>query len=101
MRGWSLERFTTGEVGWPGLGVGVAGIVVVTAVIGVLKSLVPVLSLGVLYVFAALPVAILSGTLAAVAIAIASMLAFNFFFLPPLYTFTLADPATGSRCWCS
>src|SRR5262245_12636167 len=93
MRNWSLDRFDTGDIGLPGVAVGVAGIIAVTAVIELLKSLVPVLSLGVLYVFAVLPVAILSGTLAAVAIAIASMLAFNFFFLPPLYTFTLADPS--------
>jgi two-component system sensor histidine kinase KdpD len=72
--------------------VGVAGIVAVTVVIEILKSLVPVLSLGALYVFAVLPVAVFSGTAAAVIVAVASMLAFNFFFLPPLYTFTLADP---------
>src|SRR4029077_4138200 len=30
---------------------------------------------------------------ASVAVAVASMLAFNFFFLAPLYTFTLADPS--------
>ena len=51
----------------------------------------PVLSLGVLYVFAVLPIALFWGTVLAVPVAIASMLAFNFFFLPPLYTFTLAD----------
>jgi two-component system sensor histidine kinase KdpD len=54
---------------------------------------VPVLTLGVLYVFAVLPVAVLLGGVASVAVAGASMLAFNFFFLPPLYTFTLAEPS--------
>jgi two-component system sensor histidine kinase KdpD len=42
-----------------------------------------------------LPVAIAWGLGFAVAVAIGSMLAFNFFFLPPLYAPTLAD----SRNW--
>ncbi len=54
-------------------------------------TFVPVLSLGVLYIFAVLPVAVFWGPALAVPVAIASMLAFNFFFLPPLYTLTLAD----------
>ena len=70
-------------------------VVLVTCAIEVLKPYVPVLSLGVLYVFAVLPVAIAWGTAYALLVAIASMLAFNFFFLPPLYTLTLAD----SRNW--
>ena len=64
---------------------------VVTAAIAVIDEFVPVLSLGVLYVFAVLPIAVFWGTLVAIPVAIASMLAFNFFFLPPVYTFTLAD----------
>jgi len=50
-----------------------------------------VLSLGVLYVFAVLPIAILWGLPWAIAVSIASMLAFNFFFLPPQHTFALRD----------
>src|SRR5262249_35267387 len=57
-----------------------------------LQSLVPVLSLGALYVFAVLPAAVLSGTVVSVVVAVAAMLAFNWFFLPPVHTFTLADP---------
>jgi two-component system sensor histidine kinase KdpD len=73
----------------------VALLAAVTGAIELLKPHVPVLSLGVLYVFAVLPVAVVWGLAYAVAVAIASMLAFNFFFLLPLYTFTLAD----SRNW--
>jgi two-component system, OmpR family, sensor histidine kinase KdpD len=69
----------------------VAAVAIVTGAIQLLKPYVPVLSLGVLYVFAVLPVAIAFGMAYAVPVAVASMLAFNFFFLPPLYTFTLAD----------
>ena len=67
----------------------------VTAVIHVLKAYAPVLSLAVLYLLAVLPVAIVWGMTYAVGVAIGSMLALNFFFLPPLYTLTLAD----SRNW--
>jgi two-component system, OmpR family, sensor histidine kinase KdpD len=67
----------------------------VTGAIELLKSHVPVLSLGVLYIFAVLPIATVWGMSYAIAVAVASMLAFNFFFLPPLYTLTLAD----SRNW--
>jgi two-component system sensor histidine kinase KdpD len=54
---------------------------------------VPVLSLGVLYVFAVLPVAVLWGTPLALVVSVASMLAFNWFFLPPKHTFQLRDGA--------
>ncbi len=93
MRAWTLDRFATRPAAWLGFATGVAGIVVVTVVIELLQSYVPVLTLGVLYVFAVLPVAVLWGSVASVVVAVASMLAFNFFFLAPLYTFTLAEPS--------
>jgi two-component system, OmpR family, sensor histidine kinase KdpD len=68
---------------------------VVTLAIGLLKSFVPVLSLGTLYVFAVLPVAVGFGLVYAVLVSVASMLAFNWFYLPPVHTFTLSD----SRNW--
>ena len=69
----------------------VAAVVVVTVVIDLVQPYVPVLSLGVLYVFAVLPIAVLWGLWFALPVSIASMLAFNWFFLPPVHTFTLAD----------
>jgi two-component system sensor histidine kinase KdpD len=74
-----------------GIGVGVLAVAAVTLAIELLDSAVPVLSLGVLYIFAVLLVAIFWGPLVAVPVAVASMLAFNFFHLPPVHTFTLAD----------
>ena len=53
----------------------------------------PVLSLAVLYLLAIIPVAVAWGIVYAVGTAIGSMLAFNFFFLPPLYTLTPAGHA--------
>ena len=63
----------------------------VTGAIELLKGHVPVLSLAVLYLLAIIPVAVAWGIVYAVGMAIGSMLAFNFFFLPPLYTLTLQD----------
>jgi two-component system, OmpR family, sensor histidine kinase KdpD len=68
---------------------------VVTGAIELLKGHVPVLSLAVLYLLAIIPVAVAWGLVYAAGTAIGGMLAFNFFFLPPLYTLTLAD----SRNW--
>jgi two-component system sensor histidine kinase KdpD len=69
-----------------------AGLVVlVSAVVALLKPHVPVLSLGALYVLAVLPVAILWGTTLAAIVSVASMLVFNWFFLPPYHSFNLQE----------
>ena len=88
-----LHRVNRSSLRHPLAGVvaGVLAVAIVTGAIELLDSFVPVLSLGVLYVFAVLPIAIFWGPALAVPVAIASMLAFNFFFLPPVYTLTLAD----------
>ena len=70
-----------------------ASVALVTAAVFGLRTAVPVLSLGVLYLFAVLPVALLWGRAWGVVVAVASMLAFNWFFLPPRHTFQLADRA--------
>ncbi|HZC74425.1 MAG TPA: DUF4118 domain-containing protein [Gaiellaceae bacterium] len=72
----------------------VGAVAVVSAVVYVLKPHVPVLSLGALYVLAVLPVAMLWGTSLAALVSVASMLAFNWFFLPPTHTFQLRDGAS-------
>src|ERR1700675_3405164 len=64
---------------------------IVTGVIFGLRETAPVLSLGVLYLFAVLPVAVGWGLSYAVPVSVASMLAFNWFFLPPTHTFELRD----------
>jgi len=69
----------------------IAAVAAVTLAISAIKPFVPVLSLGVLYVFAVLPIAAVWGLAYAVPVAVGSMLAFNWFFLEPRYTFSLAD----------
>jgi len=68
-----------------------AAVALVTAAVFALDSFAPVLSLGVLYVFAVLPVAVLFGLAYGLLVSIASMLAFNWFFLEPTHTFRLTD----------
>jgi two-component system sensor histidine kinase KdpD len=68
-----------------------AAVALVTLAVYALEQVAPVLSLGVLYVFAVLPVALLFGLEYAVPVSVASMLAFNWFFLPPRHTFRLSD----------
>jgi two-component system sensor histidine kinase KdpD len=68
-----------------------AALAAVSAVVYGLRGIAPVLSLGVLYLFAVLPVAVFAGFSYALAVSIASLLVFNFFFLPPLHTFQLRD----------
>jgi K+-sensing histidine kinase KdpD len=70
-------------------------VALVTGAIELLKGHVPVLSLAVLYLLAIIPVAVAWGIVYAAGVSVASMLAFNFFFLPPLYTLTIQD----SRNW--
>ena len=93
MTGLRASPALRGPIG--GVAACVATVAIVTAAIWLLEPHVPVLSLGVLYVFAVLPVAVAWGWRYAVPVAVASMLAFNFFFLPPTHTLTLAD----SRNW--
>lgn len=71
--------------------VSVIAVAIVTGAIELVKPYVPVLSLGVLYVFAVLPIAAAYGLGFALAVSVASMLAFNWFHLPPVHTFTLAN----------
>jgi two-component system, OmpR family, sensor histidine kinase KdpD len=78
-----------------GLAASAAAVALVTCVIAVLEEFVPVLSLGALYVLAVLPIAIFWGLSFSIGTSLASMLVFNFLFLPPVHTFSLSD----SRNW--
>jgi K+-sensing histidine kinase KdpD len=58
----------------------------VTAVIALLEPRVPALGLGVLYLSAVVPIALLYGLAVASAVSVASAAAFSFFFLPPRHS---------------
>jgi two-component system, OmpR family, sensor histidine kinase KdpD len=74
-----------------GAAASVVAVAVVTGAVYALRPAAPVLSLGVLYLFAVLPVAAIWGLGFGVAVSVVSMLAFNWLFLPPRHTFHLAE----------
>jgi len=58
----------------------------------VLKRVLGVTNIGVVFLIAVLASAVRFGLWPALLTSVAAIAAFNFFFLPPLYTFTIADP---------
>ncbi|HVW90314.1 MAG TPA: DUF4118 domain-containing protein [Gaiellaceae bacterium] len=68
-----------------------AAVAVATGLVYALKPIAPTLSLGVVYTLAVLAAAVLFGAGYAVSAAVVSMVAFNFLFLAPVGTLTLAD----------
>jgi K+-sensing histidine kinase KdpD len=83
-RRWVLRQLTAALLS-------LGAVAVVSVAIWVIEPLAPVLSLGVLYLFAVLPVAAIWGLPFAIPVSIVSMLAFNWLFLPPTHTLRLAD----------
>jgi two-component system, OmpR family, sensor histidine kinase KdpD len=75
----------------PRVAVSAAAVGLVTGGVFALKGIAPVLGLSILYLLAVLPIAVLYGLWYALGVSITSMLAFNFFFLPPLHTLALTD----------
>jgi two-component system, OmpR family, sensor histidine kinase KdpD len=78
-----------------GVIVAVASVAAATAVIYPLKTVAPVVSLGVVYLLAVVIVSTLWGLAFGIGTAVLSAAAFNFFHLPPVGRLTLAD----SRNW--
>jgi two-component system, OmpR family, sensor histidine kinase KdpD len=67
--------------------------VAVAAILGVLvRQTIGIGSISLLFLTAVLASAVLFGLLPALLACVVSALAYNFLFLPPLYTFTIADP---------
>lgn len=71
----------------------VAAVAAATGLAYGLRPLAPDLTLGVVYVVPVVAAATLYGLAYAIAVSIASMLAFNFFFLPPVHSLALRDSA--------
>jgi two-component system sensor histidine kinase KdpD len=75
--------------------ISVAAVAAVTGVVHFVRPHAPVFSLATLYVLAVLPIAVIWGRGFAVVTSVLSMLAFNYFFLPPTLTFSLS----GEENW--
>lgn len=89
-----LQRLLVSEApGSPATGLGIAALWVVasTALVYPLKTVAPVVSLGVVYLVAVLVVSANWGVWMGLATGLASALAFNFFHLPPTGAFTIQD----------
>jgi two-component system sensor histidine kinase KdpD len=90
------RRFPLGLSGeppptWLGLIATVAAVAVGTLIVYPLKSIAPVGSLGVVYLPGILLISIVWGLRLGLIASLASAIAFNFFQLPPLHRFTIAD----------
>ena len=85
MRSRSLAHHLTGAAA------GVAAVAAVTGLVFALKPVAPVLGLGVLFLLAVVPIAVVWGIPHAFAVSVTSMLAFNWFFLPPVHSFALRN----------
>src|SRR3954465_11532950 len=78
-----------------GIAVAAAGGALTTLLIYALDDVAPVLSLGVVYLFAVLLVATVWGVWLGIATAIASAAAVNFFHIPPTGRLSLAESENG------
>ena len=70
----------------------ILGVAVATAVFGPLHAAVSTTTVALAYLIVVLLVATVWGRRPAMVASVLAMLCFNFFFLPPIYTFTIADP---------
>ncbi|HEX9044186.1 MAG TPA: DUF4118 domain-containing protein [Candidatus Limnocylindrales bacterium] len=75
------------------LGVAIPSLVAATTVIWVLERGLRVHNASVVYLAAVVATAIAAGTPGAILAAVASFLAYDFFFVEPYYTLTIADPS--------
>jgi two-component system sensor histidine kinase KdpD len=93
MRGreWSLRLGGEPPPVWLGLLATLAAVVASTLVVYLLKPVSPVVSLGVVYLPAILAISIVWGLRLGLLASLASVVAFNFFHIPPLHRFTIGS----------
>jgi two-component system sensor histidine kinase KdpD len=77
---------------WIGAAVALVAVAATTGLIFPLRTVVPVVSTGVVYLLAVLLVSTAFGLWAGLGTAVASALAFNWFHIPPTGRFTIAEP---------
>jgi K+-sensing histidine kinase KdpD len=92
----SVRRFPLGLSGeppptWVGLLVTLAAVTVSTLIVYALKSITPVVSLGIVYLPAILLISIVWGLRLGLFASILSAVAFNFFHIPPLHRLTIGS----------
>ncbi len=89
-----VEHRVFGWLGrWAGYGAALAAVAVVSVLIGAVLGEVRIANISMLYLIAVLAAAVRFGSGPAVLASIAAFLVFDFFFVEPLHTFTVFDPA--------
>jgi len=78
---------------WRGYAIGLLSVVVVTVLIGALEPPWRVANVSMLYLIGVLATATLAGSGPAIVVSIAAFLVFNWFFVEPIHTLTVADPS--------
>ena len=68
------------------------GLLAATAAVAVLEDWVGVSNASIVYLVAVVACGVAVGTMGAILASVGSFLVYNFFFVPPLYTFTIGDP---------
>jgi two-component system sensor histidine kinase KdpD len=93
MHGWPISQGLRGEPppAWLGIIAALAAVAAGTLLVYPLKSVAPVVSLGVVYLPGILLISIVWGLRPALLASVASAVAFNFFYIPPLHRFMIAD----------
>ncbi|HSE33271.1 MAG TPA: DUF4118 domain-containing protein [Pyrinomonadaceae bacterium] len=77
---------------WPSYVLAAFGVAAITLVLIPLRGAINSTTIGFGFLLGVLFVAIISGSMPALFASVLAMLSFNFFFLPPFHTFTIADP---------
>lgn len=89
----SVSLRTVTAARWFGYVVAAAAVILVSGLIGVLERSVHVANISMLYLIAVLATAIAFGRGPAILASLAGFLTFNWFFVQPMYTFHVAEPA--------
>jgi two-component system sensor histidine kinase KdpD len=87
----TVETAVTRE--WRGYALGLASVAIVTLIIAALPASWRVANLSMLYLIGVLATAIAVGSGPAIATSLAAFLAFNWFFVEPVHTFTVSEPS--------
>lgn len=76
---------------------GLSGIAAVTAICALIRSQINEMTVALAMLLVILFVSAAWGRWPGLAASVVGMLALNYYFLPPIYTFTIEDPKTGWR----
>ncbi len=89
---WERGTSWLARAGWLGYGVALGSVALVSVLIALVLGRMPIANVSMLYLIAVLAVAVAFGSWPAVVASVAAFLAFDFFFVEPFHTFTVADP---------